>query len=118
MGGVGGGRFWTGSASTAVPAALAALAAEYTVAMDCPVGRRRTWLDSTDLRLFRSGMALTAVEGPDGGGCVLALSLTDGATVTAGPGALGRPRLVAGLPGPPRPPLEAVLGVPAPAPVG
>ena len=111
MGGVGGGRFWTGPASTAVPAALAALAAEYTVAMDRPVGRRRTWLDSTDLRLFRSGMALTAVEGPDGGGCMLELSLTDGATVTAGPDALGWPRLVAGLPDDLRPHLEPVLGV-------
>ena len=111
MGGVGGGRFWTGPASTAVPAALAALAAEYTVAMDRPVGRRRTWLDSIDLRLFRSGMALTAVEGPDGGGCMLELSLTDGATVTVGPDALGWPRLVAGLPDDLRPHLEPVLGV-------
>src|SRR3712207_8102983 len=92
MGGVGGGRLWTGLASTAVPAALAALAAEYTVAMDRPVGRRRTWLDSIDLRLFRCGMALTAVEGPDGGGCMLELSLTDGATVTAGPAAGRAPR--------------------------
>src|SRR3712207_9559679 len=107
MGGVGGGRFWTGPASTAVPAALAALAAEYTVAMDRPVGRRRTWLDSVDLRLFRTGMALTAVEGPDGG-CTLELGLTDGATVTAGPDALGWPLLAAGIPAHLRPPPEPV----------
>ena len=69
------------------------------------------WLDSIDLRLYRSGMALTAVEGPDGGGCMLELSRTDGATVTAGPDTLGWPRLLAGLPDDLRPHLEPVLGV-------
>src|SRR3712207_9595715 len=83
-----------------------------------PVGRRRTWLDSIDLRLFRSGMALTVVEGPDGGGCVLELSLTDGATVTAGPDTLGWPRLVAGLPDAPRPHPQPGLRARAPLPGG
>jgi CHAD domain-containing protein len=68
------------------------------------------WLDSIDMRLYRSGMALTAVEGPDGG-CMLELSHTDGATVTAGPDTLGWPRLLAGLPDDLRPHLEPVLGV-------
>jgi CHAD domain-containing protein len=109
--GVGGGQFWVGLEPSAVPAALTALAADYAVAMDPPVATRRMWLDSVDLRLYRSGMALTAVEGPDGGGCMLELSRTDGATVTAGPDALGWPRLLASLPGDLRPHLEPVLGV-------
>src|SRR5688500_3527716 len=79
--------------------------------MDRPVATRTMWLDSIDLRLYRSGMALTAVEGPDGGGCMLELSRTDGATVTAGPDALGWPRLLARLPEELRPHLEPVLGV-------
>src|SRR3954469_6992566 len=79
--------------------------------MDRPVATRRMWLDSIDPRLFRSGMVLTAVEGPDGGGCMLELSRTDGATVTAGPDALGWPRLLARLPDDLRPHLEPVLGV-------
>src|SRR3954470_10880585 len=108
--GVGGGRFWVGLEPSAVPAALTALAADYAVAMDPPVATRRMWLDSIDLRLYRSGMALTAVEGPDGGGCMLELSRTDGATVTAGPDALGWPRLLGRLPDVLRPHLEAVLG--------
>src|SRR4051795_6018188 len=85
--------------------------ARYTVAMDRPVTTRTVWLDSIDLRLYRSGMALTAVEGPDGGGCMLELSLTDGATVTAGPDVLGWARLLARLPAAPPPHLEPVLGV-------
>src|SRR3954469_24075272 len=79
--------------------------------MDRPVATRRMWLDSIDPRLFRSGMVLMAVGGPDGGGCMLELSRTDGATVTAGPDALGWPRLRARLPDALRPPLERVLGV-------
>src|SRR3954463_11439583 len=120
--GVGGGQFWVGLEPSAVPAALTALAADYTVAMDPPVATRRMWLDSIDLRLYRSGMGLTAVEGPDGGGCMLGprppgggcmleLSRTDGATVTAGPDALGWPRLLASLPEDLRLHLEPVLGV-------
>src|SRR3954469_13673123 len=110
MSGVGG-QFWVGPASSAVPAALAALAADYTVAMDRPIARRRMWLDSIDLRLFHSGMALTAVEAPDGGACMLELSLPDGATVPAGPDALGWPRMLADLPDDLRPHLQPVLGV-------
>src|SRR4051795_12971337 len=72
--GVGGRQFWVGLEPSAVPAALTALAADYTVAMDPPVATRRMWLDSIDLRLYRSGMALTPVESPDGGGCMLELS--------------------------------------------
>jgi CHAD domain-containing protein len=106
-----GGQFWVGLEPSAVPAALAALAADHAVAMDPPVATRRVWLDSIDLRLYRSGMALAAVEGPDGGGCMLELSRTDGATVTAGPDALGWPRLLARLPDELRPHLETVLGV-------
>jgi CHAD domain-containing protein len=87
------------------------LAADYTVAMDRPVATHRMWLDSIDLRLFRSGMALTAVDGPDGGGCMLELSRTDGATVTAGPDTLGWPRLPARLPDDLRPHLQPVLEV-------
>src|SRR3954454_10404632 len=109
--GVGGRQFWVGLEPSAVPAALTALAADYTVAMDPPVATRRMWLDSIDLRLYCSGMELTAVEGPDGGGCMLELSRTDGATVTAGPDALGWPRLLASLPEDLRPHLEPVLGV-------
>src|SRR3954454_1122275 len=109
--GVGGGQFWIGLEPSAVPAALTALTADYAVAMDPPIATRRMWLDTIDLRLYRSGMALTAVEGPDGGGCMLELSLTDGATVTAGPGVLGCPRLLARLPDALRPHLEPVLGV-------
>jgi CHAD domain-containing protein len=109
--GVGGGQFWVGLEPSAVPAALTALAADYAVAMDPPVATRRMWLDSVDLRLYRSGMALTAVEGPDGGGCMLELSRTDGATVTAGPDTLDWPRLPARLPDDLRPHLEPVLGV-------
>jgi CHAD domain-containing protein len=112
-----GGRFWVGPASSAVPAALAALAADFTVALDPPVTTRRTWLDSIDLRLFRSGMALTAVACPDRGAGTLELSLPDGATVTAGPDDLGWPRLPAGLPDELRPHLEPVLGVRALLPV-
>ena len=111
MSGPGGGQFWAGPEPSAVPAALAALAAGYTVAMDRPVATRRMWLDSIDLRLYRSGMALTAVEGADGGGCMLELSRTDGAMVTAGPDTLGWPRLLARLPDDLRPHLEPVLGV-------
>src|SRR3954470_20924877 len=109
--GVGGGRFWVGLEPSAVPAALTALAADYAVAMDPPVATRRMWLDSIDLRLYRSGMALTAVAGPDGGGCMLELRRTDGATVTAGPDTLGWPRLLAGLSDDLRPHLQPVLGV-------
>src|SRR6059058_6126473 len=114
--GVGGGQFWAGLEPSAVPAALTALAADYAVAMDPPVATRRMWLDSIDLRLYRSGMALTAVEGPDGG-CMLELRSTDGATVPAGPDALGWPRLLAGLPDDLRPHLEPVLGVRALLPI-
>src|SRR4051812_47194576 len=109
--GVGGGQFWIGLEPSAVPAALTALAADYALAMDPPVATCRMWLDTIDLRLYRSGMALTAVEGPDDGGCMLELSLTDGATVTAGPDVLGWPRLLARLPDDLRPHLEPVLGV-------
>src|SRR3954471_4512762 len=109
--GVGRGQFWVGLDPSAVPAALTALAADYAVAMDPPVVTRRMWLDSIDLRLYRSGMALTAVEGPDGGGCTLQLSRADGATVTAGPDNLGWPRVLAHLPEGLRPDLEPVLGV-------
>ena len=63
MSGVGG-QFWAGPATSAVPAALTALAADYTVAMGRPVATRRTWLDSVDFRLYRSGMALMADGGP------------------------------------------------------
>src|SRR4051812_38003616 len=97
MSGIGGGQFWAAPQPSGVPAALEALAVSYTVAMDRPVATRRMWLDSIDLRLFRSGMALTAVEGATGGGWMLELSRTDGATVTAGPDTLGWPRLLAGL---------------------
>src|SRR3954462_13538240 len=83
--GVGGGQFWVGLEPSAVPAALTALAADYAVAMDPPMATRRIWLDTIDLRLYRSGMALTAVEGPDGGGCMLELSPPAGAPGTAGP---------------------------------
>src|SRR3954452_24932205 len=92
--GVGGGQFWVGLEPSAVPAALTALAAGHAVGMDRPVAWCRTCLDSIDLRLYRSGMALTAVEGPDGGGCVLELSRSDGATVTAGAHSAGVPRLL------------------------
>src|SRR3954447_1414037 len=115
--GVGGGQFWIGLEPSAVPAALTALTADYAVAMDPPIATRRMWLDTIELRLYRSGMALTAVEGPDGGGCMLELSLTDGATVTAGPDVLGWPRLLARLPDDLRPHLEPVLGVRALLPV-
>lgn len=111
MKGVDGGQFWSGPEPSAVPAALTALAADHAVAMDRPVAWRRTWLDSIDLRLHRSGMALTAVEAADGGGCVLELSCTDGATVRAGPDTLGWPRVPARLPDGLRPHLEPVLGV-------
>ena len=111
MSGPGGGQFWAGPEPSAVPAALAALAAGFTVVMDRPVATRTVWLDSIDLRLHRSGMALTAVEAPDGGGSMLELSRTDGATVTAGPDTLGWPRLLAGLPDDLRPHLEPALGV-------
>jgi CHAD domain-containing protein len=87
------------------------LAASYTVVMDRPVATSTMWLDSIDLRLYRSGMALTAVEGPNGDGCTLELSRTDGATVTAGPDTLGWPRLLSRLPDDLRPHLEPVLGV-------
>src|SRR4051794_7554358 len=103
MSGIGGGQFWAAPQPSGVPAALEALAVSYTVAMDRPVATRRMWLDSIDLRLFRSGMALTAVEGATGGGWMLELSRTDGATVTAGPDTLGWPRLLAGLSPEPRP---------------
>jgi CHAD domain-containing protein len=108
---LGGGQFWAGPEPSAVPAALAALAAGYTVALDRPVATRRMWLDSIDLRLYRRGMALTAVEGPDGGGAMLELSRADRPTVTAGPDTLGWPRLVASLPQELRPHLEPVLEV-------
>src|SRR3954467_3922644 len=75
--GVGCGQFWVGLEPSAVPAALTALAADYAVALDPPVATRRVGLDTIDLRLYRSGMALAAVEGPDGGECGLTLSLTD-----------------------------------------
>src|SRR4051812_43389817 len=106
-----GSQFWVGLEPSAVPAALTALAADHEVAMDRPVATRRMWLDSIDLRLYRSGMALTAVEGPHGGGCILELSRTDGVTVTAGPDALGWPRMLADLPDDLRPHLQPVLGV-------
>ena len=38
--GPGGGQFWAGPERSAVPAALAALAASYTVAMDRPIATR------------------------------------------------------------------------------
>src|SRR4051812_29111490 len=103
----GGGQFWGGPERPAGTPAPAAAAASYTVDMDRPVAARRMWLDSIDLRLYRSGLALTAVEGPDGAGCMLELSRTDGATVTAGPDNLSWPRLVAGLPRELRPYLES-----------
>ncbi|CCH87273.1 conserved protein of unknown function [Modestobacter italicus] len=112
MSGVGG-QLWVGP----VQAALVALAAEFTVAVDRPVATRRMWLDSIDLRLFHRGMSLTAVEGPDGGAWTLELGLPDGATVPAGPDARGWPRLSADLPDDLRPHLEPVLGVRALLPV-
>ncbi|GAB3318688.1 hypothetical protein GCM10027451_37850 [Geodermatophilus aquaeductus] len=111
MKGVDGGQFWSGLEPSAVPAALTALAVDHAVAMDRPVAWRRTWLDSIDLRLYRSGMALTAVEGADGDGSVLELSCPDGVTVRAGPDMLGWPRVPARLPDGLRPHLEPVLGV-------
>jgi CHAD domain-containing protein len=115
--GPGGGQFWAGPEHSAVPAALAALAESFTVALDRPVATRRMWLDSIDLRLYRAGMALTATAGPDDDGFVLELRRTDGATVRAGPETLGRPRSVAGLPDCLRAHLEPVLGVRALLPV-
>ena len=112
-----GGQFWAGPEPSAVPAALTALATVYTVAMDRPVTTHRTWLDSADLRLYRSGMALTATAGPDGDERSLELSSADGSTVTAGPDTLGWPRLLACLPDQLRPRLEPVLGVRALLPV-
>ncbi|MGZ6863791.1 MAG: CHAD domain-containing protein, partial [Blastococcus sp.] len=113
----GGGQFWTGPDPSAVPAALTALATSYTVAMGPPVTTRRTWLDSVDFRLYRSGLALLATAGPDGDERGLKLSSTDGATITAGPDPLGWPRLLACLPHQLRPRLEPVLGVRALLPV-
>jgi len=115
--GVGGGQFWSGPEPSAVPAVLAELATGHAVAMDAPIASRWTWLDSIDLRLHRSGMALMAAEGPDDGGCMLELSRPHGATVTAGPDSLGWPRLLAGLPDELRPHLEQVLGVRALLPI-
>lgn len=117
MSGVGGGHFWAGSEPSAVAAALTALAADHAVAMDSPVATRRMWLDSTDLRLYRSGMTLTALDKPDGGGWMLELVRADGVTVTSGPDALGWPRLLADLPDELRPHLERVLGVRALLPI-
>jgi CHAD domain-containing protein len=115
--GPGGGQFWAGPEPSAVPAALIGLANSFTVAMGRPVTRRRMWLDSADLRLYRDGLALAATGGPDGGGCVLELSSSDGATVAADPDTLGWPRLVTGLPDQLRTRLEPVLGVRALMPV-
>src|SRR4051794_9585242 len=111
MSGVGGSQFWAGTEPSAVPAALAALADGYTVAMDRPVATRRVWLGSMDLRLYPRGVALTAVESRAGGGCTLELHRADGATVPAGPDTLGWPRLLDRLPDGLRPHLEPVLGV-------
>jgi CHAD domain-containing protein len=96
---------------------LTALATVYTVAMGRPVTTHRTWLDSADFRLYRSGMALMVTAGPDGDDHSLELSSTDGATITAGPDTLGWPRLLACLPYQLRPRLEPVLGVRALLPV-
>jgi CHAD domain-containing protein len=96
---------------------MAALAATFTVVLDRPVATRRMWLDSVDLRLYRSGMALTATAGPDGDGWVLELRRTDGSTVAAGPDTLGWPRSVAELPGDLHAHLEPVLAVRALLPV-
>ena len=117
MSGPGGGQFWAAPEPSAATAALTALATVYTVAMGRPVTTRRIWLDSADLRLYRSGMALTATARPDSDEYTLELSSTDGATVTAGPDTLGWPRLLAGLPDQLRPRLEPVLGVRALLPV-
>ena len=94
----GGGRFWAGPDPSAVTGALTALATAYTVALDPPVLTHRTWLDSADFRLYRSGMALLATAGPDGNDHGLELSGRNGATVTAGSDSLGWPRLLACLP--------------------
>ena len=74
----GGGRFWTGSEPSAVPAALTALADSYTVAMGRPVTMRRIWLDSADWRLYRNGMTLTATSSADSDEYALELSSRDG----------------------------------------
>jgi CHAD domain-containing protein len=79
--------------------------------MGRPVDTHRTWLDSADFRLYRSGMALMATAGPDGGERGLELTRADGATVTVGPDTLGWPRLLACLPHQLRPHLEPILGV-------
>jgi CHAD domain-containing protein len=110
-------QFWAAPEPSAAAAALTELASSFTVAMGRPVTTCRTWLDSFDLRLYRSGMALTATAGPDSDGCTLELSSSDGATVTAGPDTLGWPRLLAGLPDQLRPSLAPVLGVRALLPV-
>jgi CHAD domain-containing protein len=115
--GPGGGQFWAGPEPSAVPAALTALATICTVAMGRPVTTRRMWLDSADLRLYRSGMALTATAAQDSDEYSLELSSADGATITAGPDTRGWPRLLAGLPDQLRPRLEPVLGVRALLPV-
>jgi CHAD domain-containing protein len=112
-----GAYFSGGPETTAIPAALRALASTYTVSMGRPVRTRRTWLDSADWRLYRAGLALTATAHADGEAETLELSYADGATITAGPDALGWPRLLAGLPDGLRPRLETVLGVRALLPV-
>ena len=58
-----GGRFWAGPEPSTVTAALTALATVFTVDMGRPVTTRRLWLDTADLRLYRSGMALMATAG-------------------------------------------------------
>ncbi len=113
----GDGQFWTGPEPSAVPAVFTALATIYTVAMGPPVFTQRTWLDSVDFRLYRSGLALMATAGPDGDELSLELSCTDGTRVTTGPDSLGWPRLLACLPYQLRPRLEPVLGVRALLPV-
>jgi CHAD domain-containing protein len=112
-----GGRFWVGPEPSAVTAALTSLATSYTVAMGQPVTTHRTWLDSADFRLYRSGMALMVAAGHDGDEHGFELSSTDGPSVTAGPDTLGWPRLLACLPYQLRPRLEPVLGVRALRPV-
>jgi CHAD domain-containing protein len=115
--GPGAGNFWASPEPSAIGAAFTALTRIYTVAMGRPVATRRIWLDTVDWRLYRQGMALTATASADSDAYILELSTTDGLTVTAGPDALGWPRLLAGLPDPLRPSLEPVLGVRALLPV-
>src|SRR5689334_19601018 len=102
---------WTAADPKAIAAALRALRERYRVTTARPVSVQRTWLDTADWRLHRTGHTL-AGESVGGAAPVLHVCGPGGAAVVPDRPGAGWPRLLDGLPdGLPEDVADALAGV-------